>query len=86
MARHDANGPGACSTGNPQVQRPAKSAFAGGGPALDRRPMSGARRRLTMIELAQARAVTPGSLAYLFNRGADGLDPVAFFYPCDCLY
>lgn len=54
MARHDANGPGACSTGNPQVQRPAKSAFAGGGPALDRRPMSGVRRRLTMIELCSA--------------------------------
>ncbi|MBV8430183.1 MAG: hypothetical protein JO244_03410, partial [Solirubrobacterales bacterium] len=39
-----------------------------------------------MIDRAQGRAVTPGSLADQFNRDADGLDPVAFFYPCGFLY
>jgi hypothetical protein len=39
-----------------------------------------------MIDRAQGRAVTQGSLADQFNRDADGLDPVAFFYPCGFLY
>ena len=87
MARHMANGPGDCS---PRQSASAATGEVGirgrrAGPALGRRPMSGTHRRPTTIDKHGAGHLA-GGLADQFNREADGLDPVAFFYPCGFLY